>query len=78
MKGVLNEWKRGDWVTFYEEQKHRERRGENQTGTEDEQRGAVIVGLHKPSWVHWIWTSTVIFKLPHSLSLLNRTKMFKK
>jgi len=41
-------------------------------------RDAVIVGIHKPSWVHWIWTSTVIFKLPHSLSLLNRTKMFKK
>ena len=81
MKGVSNEWKRGDRVTFYEEQKHKERRGENQRGTEDEQRerwDAVIVGIHKPSWVHWTWTSTVIFKLPHSLSLLNRTKMFKK
>jgi hypothetical protein len=38
MKGVSNEWKRGDRVTFYEEQKHKERRGENQRGTEDEQR----------------------------------------
>jgi len=44
MKGVSNEWKRGDRVTFYEEQKHKERRGENQRGTEDEQRGEMRCG----------------------------------